>query len=160
MLFIHILQDWFNAMGKLISYSDIADKIWPKLTGTQPDWNHLIRNVLYNTPFNRIPIYYSFNISKPRWNGHPFVDDIFKFILLNDSWYICYSNSTENCTQGLNKKWSALVQIMAWSPPGDKILTDDDLVYWHIYGSPSLNELKTIQSGDTIFIIYSAVCVK
>ena len=36
----------------------------------------------------------------------------------------------------------ALIQIMAWRRPGDKPLFEPMMIYWHIYESLGLNELK------------------
>ena len=66
------------------------------------------------------------NIStlKPRQNGRLFVDDIFKYIFLNENVWILIKISLKFVPKGLINNIPALVQIMAWRLLGDKPLSE------------------------------------
>ena len=55
-----------------------------------------------------------FNILRPRQNGRPFADDIFKYIFLNENLLILNKISLKYFPYCLIDNISALVQIMAW----------------------------------------------
>ena len=80
-------------------------------------------------------------------NGRDFADGIFKRILLNENCIILIKISLILSPKGSFDNIPELVQIMAWHRSGDLqaiIWIIDDLVYWRIYASLSLNELKNI----------------
>ena len=83
------------------------------------------------------------NTLRPRQNGRHFTDDIFKCIFLNENVWIPIEISLKFVLKGLINNIAVLVQIMAWCRPGDKPLSNQWwLVYWRIYVSLGLNELK------------------
>ena len=86
----------------------------------------------------------SLNAFRPRQNGRHFPDDIFKCNFLNENILISIKISLKFVLKHLIKHITSLVQIMAWRRPGDKPLSDPWwLVYWRIYASLGLNELKS-----------------
>ena len=66
------------------------------------------------------------NSMRPRRNWHHFADDIFKCILLNENEWI--RNSLKVVSKVRINNIPALVQIMAWCPPGDKPLSEPMMV--------------------------------
>ena len=64
------------------------------------------------------------NTLRPRQNGRRFPDDIFKYILLNESVWISLKISLKFIPKLRIKNIPALVQIMAWRRPGDKPLSE------------------------------------
>ena len=60
----------------------------------------------------------------PRQNGCHFADNIFKCIFLNENIWIRIKISLNFVPKGPNNKMPALVQIMAWCRPGDKLLSE------------------------------------
>ena len=86
------------------------------------------------------------NTLRPRQNGRRFADDTFKCIFLNEDIKISIKISLKFVPKGQINNIPALVQIMAWHRPGDKPLSDAYIVYWRIYASLGLNELKTLQN--------------
>ena len=88
---------------------------------------------------------YSINTLGPRQNGRYFPDDIFKSIFLNDNVWISIKISWKFIPKGPIYKIPAMVQIIACRRPGDKLyLNQWWLVYWRIYASLGLNELKVL----------------
>ena len=81
------------------------------------------------------------NTLRPRQNGRHFADDIFKCIFLNENVKISVKISLKSVPMGPINNIPALVQIMAWRRPGDKVLWW--LVYRRMYASLGLNELNT-----------------
>ena len=77
----------------------------------------------------------SLNTLRPRQNGRHFPDDIFKCIFLNDDVLISITISLKFVPNGPINKIPALVQIMAWRRPGDKLLSEPRMVSLptHIY---------------------------
>ena len=65
-----------------------------------------------------------FNTLRPRQNGRPFSDDIFKCIFLNENFRIRIKISLEFVPKGPINNIPAMVQIMAWRRPGDKPLSE------------------------------------
>ena len=61
---------------------------------------------------------------RPRQNGRHFPDDIFKCIFLNEKISISITISLKFVPKGQINDNPALVQIMAWSRPGDKPLLE------------------------------------
>ena len=59
-----------------------------------------------------------------RQNGGHFADDIFKYISLNENFWILNEISLEYVPMGLIDNMAALVQIMAWRWTGDKPLSE------------------------------------
>ena len=74
----------------------------------------------------------------------PFLDDIFKCICLNEDVLIPIKISRKFVPHGPINNIPALVHIMAWHQPGDKLyyLNQWWLVYWCIYASLGFNELN------------------
>ena len=64
-----------------------------------------------------------FNTLRPRQNGRHFPDNIAKCILLNENVWISLKISLKFVPQGPINNIPALVQIMAWRRPGDKLLS-------------------------------------
>ena len=68
------------------------------------------------------------NTLRPRQNGRPFADEIFKCIFLNENVWIPIKISLKFVPQGPIDNIPALVQIMAWRRPGDKPLSEPMMV--------------------------------
>ena len=68
------------------------------------------------------------NTLKPRQNGCHFADDTFKCIFLNENFWIPITIWLEFVPKVPINNISALVQIMAWSRPGDKPLSESMMV--------------------------------
>ena len=64
------------------------------------------------------------NTLRPRQNGRPFPDDIFKWIFLNENVRISINISLKFVPRGPINNIPALVQKMAWRRPGDKPLSE------------------------------------
>ena len=64
------------------------------------------------------------NALRPRENGHHFADDIFKFIFLNENFWILTTISLKYVPLGPIDNMAALVQIMAWRRIGKKPLSE------------------------------------
>ena len=69
-----------------------------------------------------------FNSLRPRLNGRPFADDIFKWIFLNENEWISPRISLKFVPKGPINNNPALVQIMAWRRTGDKPLSEPMMV--------------------------------
>ena len=65
-----------------------------------------------------------FNTLRPRQNGRHFPGDIFKCIFLNENVWISIKNSLKFVPKVPINDIPALVQIMAWRRPGDKLLSE------------------------------------
>ena len=101
------------------------------------------------------------NSLRPRRNGRFNADDIFKCIFLNENVWFPTKMSVKFVPKGPINNILALVQIIAWRRPGDKPLSEPMRVYWGIYVSPGLNELKWNNNGITILhyvLINSEFC--
>ena len=86
------------------------------------------------------------NTLRPRRKGRHFADDVFKCIFLNENIWISLMISLKFVPNVPINNIPALVQIMAWGRSGDKPLSEPIMVsilYWRIYASLGLNELKT-----------------
>ena len=94
-------------------------------------WHHVCEYPLFNT-------------LRLRQNGHNFPDNIFKCIFLNENMWISIAISKKFVPEGLINNIPSLVQIMAWRWFRQQaiIWTNDCLVYWCIYASFGLDELK------------------
>ena len=81
-----------------------------------------IKNISYFLPVvYYVLLFYSIlNTLRPSQNGRHFPDNIFKCILLNENVWIMIMISLKFVPQVLINNIPALVQIMAWSLPGDK----------------------------------------
>ena len=64
------------------------------------------------------------NTLRPRQDGHPFSDDILKWIFLNENVWISLKISLMFVPKVWINNIPALVQIMAWRRPGNKPLSD------------------------------------
>ena len=69
-----------------------------------------------------------FNTSRPRQSGRHFPDDSFKWIFLNENVWISIEVSLKFSPKGPINNIPALVQIMAWSRPGNKPLSEPMMV--------------------------------
>ena len=67
------------------------------------------------------------NTLRARQNGCHFVGDILKYISLNENVWISIKISPKFASEGPINNIPALVQIMAWRRPGDKLFTGDPL---------------------------------
>ena len=92
------------------------------LNGTKP----LPESMLTYTPKNKLP--WKFNTLRPRQHGRHFPDDTFKRIFLNENVWISLKLSLNYVPKGPINNIPALVQIMAWRRPGDKLLSEPMMV--------------------------------
>ena len=69
-----------------------------------------------------------FNTLRPRQNGRHFVDDILKWIFLNENVWILLKISLKFVPKVQINNIPALDQIMAWRRPGDKPLSEPMMV--------------------------------
>ena len=85
------------------------------------------------------------NTLRPRQNGRQFADDTFKRIFFNENIRILIKISLKFVPKGLINNIPALVLIMAWRRPGDKLLSEAMMVrtLMHIYASLGLSELNS-----------------
>ena len=78
-----------------------------------------------------------FNSSPPEQNCRHFADDICKCIYVNEKFCISIQVSLKFVPKGLIENKTALVQIMAWRPKGNKPLSEPmltqftDAYMWH-----------------------------
>ena len=68
------------------------------------------------------------NTLRPRQIGHPFADDVFKYIFLNENIWISLMISLKFVPNVPINNIPALVQIMAWRRSGDKPLSEPIMV--------------------------------
>ena len=69
-----------------------------------------------------------FNTLRPRQNGRHFADDTFKRIFLNENVRILMKISLTFVPKAPINNIPALVQMMAWRPPGDKPLSEPMMI--------------------------------
>ena len=70
------------------------------------------------------------------------MDAIFKCIFVKENTWISIDISLKFVPKGQINNISALVQIMAWRRPGNKLLFEQIIfIYWDIYASLGLSEL-------------------
>ena len=72
--------------------------------------------------------FHVFNTLRPKQDGRHFPDDIFQCIFLNENVWISIRISLRFVPKGLINNIEALVQILAWCPPGDKPLSGPMMV--------------------------------
>ena len=77
------------------------------------------------SPLTSIP---PFNTLRPRQNGRHFVDDIFKCIFLNETFWIPIKTSMKFVPNSSINNIPTLVQIMGWRRSGDKPLSEPMMV--------------------------------
>ena len=65
---------------------------------------------------------------RPRQNERHFANDIFKCIFLNENVWILIKSSLKFVPKGPINNIPALVQIMAWRRPGDKLLSESMMI--------------------------------
>ena len=75
---------------------------------------------------NRGPLF--LNTLRPRQSGRLSTDDIFKRIFFHENVWISITISPKFVTKGPINNIPAIVQIMAWRRPGDKLLSEPMLV--------------------------------
>ena len=68
--------------------------------------------------------FYKFNTLRPREIGHHFADAIFKCIFVTENVWIAIEISLKFVPKGPINNIPALVQIMTWRRPGDKLLSE------------------------------------
>ena len=75
------------------------------------------------------------NTLRLRQNGYHFPDDIFRCIFLKENLWISIKISLKFIPTGAINNISALVQIIAWRRPGDKLLSEPMMIILpaHIY---------------------------
>ena len=71
---------------------------------------------------------HTFSTLRPRQNARHFPDDTFKWIFLNENVWISIEVSLKFVPKGPINNIPALVQIMAWRRPGDKLLSEPIMV--------------------------------
>ena len=99
-------------------------------------WNvHCFTPVVYGHRDDQVEAQYMYrtnirrvNTLRPRQHGCHFPDDIFKCIFLNENVWISIKISLEFVPKGPINNISALVQIMAWRRPGNKLLFEPMMV--------------------------------
>ena len=93
-------------------------------------------------PFSTyVTLILSVNTLRPRQNGRHFADATFKRIFLNENIRILIKISPKFIPKVPINNIPAFVQIMAWHRPGH-YLNQWWFLYWRIYASLCLNELK------------------
>ena len=94
----------------------------------------------------KLRIFY-INTLRPRKNGRHFPDNIFKWIFLNENVWISIEISLTFAPKyPITYYIPPSLRIMAWHWPGDNlaiIWNNDGIIYWRIYASLGLNELKS-----------------
>ena len=94
------------------------------------------------------PVLCLINTLRPRQLGRHFLDDIFKYIFLNDNLWILIKISLKFVPEGTINNIPALVQIMAWRRLGDKPFSEPMMarlpthICVRIYASLGPNELN------------------
>ena len=83
-----------------------------------------------------------FNTLRPRQNGRHFPDHIFKWIFVNENVWISINISLKFVPRGPVNNIPTLVQVMA-DQATSHYLNQWRSVYWRIYASIGLSELKT-----------------
>ena len=73
-------------------------------------------------------VYMRFNTLRPRQDGGHFPDDVFKCIFMNENAWISIKISLRFVPKGPINNIAALIQIMTWRPPGDKLLSEPMIV--------------------------------
>ena len=68
------------------------------------------------------------NTLRPRQNGRHFADDVFKCIFLNGNVWILLKISLKYVPKGPNNNIPSSVQVMAWRRPGEKPLSEPNMV--------------------------------
>ena len=76
-----------------------------------------------NNPAKSLMFHKVINTLRPRQNGRPIPDDIFKYIFLNENAQISIKISLKFVPKGPIYNIPVLVQIMAWRRPGAKPLS-------------------------------------
>ena len=113
--FTNVWMSFYNIICGQIKMTDCTISLSPK------DWD-MIQN--------------TFNTLWPRQNGHRFADDTFKCIFLNENVRISIKISLKFVTKGPIYNNQELVQATS------HYLNQWWLVYWRIYASLGLNELR------------------
>ena len=90
-------------------------------------------DVLFNSnpcwlTFQIITWSWCLNTLRPRQDGRHFPDNIFKCIFLNENVWISIKSSLKFVPKGPINNIPALVQIMAWRWPGDRLLSEPMVV--------------------------------
>ena len=128
------------------------------VTSVHPTYSILMIAWQYKEPGHHQPRYWphfgifstiSFNTLRLRQNGRHFPDDIFKSIFLNENVSISIKISLKFVPKGQINNIPAMVQIVA-DQATSHYLNQWWLVYWRIYASLGLNELKM----DVLLFLY------
>ena len=115
------LTDFPCFLAACLSHLPVSDKINLSPLNSNPSCRPL--NPLMAHTWER-----HLNTLRPRQNGCHFVDDIFKRIFLNENILIPIKISLKFVPKGSINNIPALVQIMAWRLPGDKLLSEPMMV--------------------------------
>ena len=82
----------------------------------------------YNKDIKMVAFDVQVNTLRPRKNGRHFPDDILKCIFLNENESIWLKVSLQLLLKGLVDNIPSFVQIMAWSLPDDKPLSEPMMI--------------------------------
>ena len=126
-------------MGKNVSNRDreILAPWKPQLVNITHQWIRLTDVLL------SFLLILTFNTLRPRQNGRHFADDTFKRIFMNENVWISTNISLKFVPKGLINNIPALVQIRLGADQATShYLNQWWLIYWRIYASLGLNELK------------------
>ena len=108
------------------------DQVWINVfmqnTGHSPATWFVIDNAFNTVQTQSSNLSRQINTLRPRQNGRLFLDDIFKWIFLNENVWISIKISLKFVPKGPINNIPALVQIMAWRRPGDKPLSEPMMV--------------------------------
>ena len=100
------------------------------------------------------------NTLRPRQNGRHFADDIFKWIFLNENVWILIKTSLKFVPQGPINNIPALVQIMAWCRPGDKLLSEPMVVSLPTHICVTRPQWVNRTCVTLLLKIYRLICTK
>ena len=113
----------FPVVGKTKYFNwELSNKCFHSLAQFQSNSDHGLLKHPYWSIILHWQIYSLMDINtlRPRQNGRYATDDIFKRIFVNQNIWIPIKISLKFVPKGSINNISALVQIMAWRPPGDK----------------------------------------
>ena len=97
----------------------------------------------------------SIDTLRPGQNGRHFADDIFKSIFLNENVWIPINISLKFVPKGPINNIRALVQILAWRRPGDKLLSEPMLVSLPTNMSVTRPQWVNVQFTTMVCVIIS-----
>ena len=95
---------------------------------SESDSDSFANDACYNRCATLFYIHITLNTLRPRQDGRPFPDDIFKSIFFNENVQILIKISLTFVPKAPINNIPALVQIMAWRRRGDKPLSEPMMV--------------------------------